>query len=524
MTLSSFHGGVQLKRHKLLSTTTPIAQCPTPPELILPLQQHIGHIAKVIVNVGDTVFKGQLIARCEGNISAPIHAPTSGTISAIEQRPIAHPSGLSHKCIVLTTDGKDQWVSEHPKKDNPLGHSSQTLVKLIQRKGIVGLGGATFPTHVKLNPGQHTLLDTLIINAAECEPYITCDDMLLREHSDNILCGAIIMRHILGVKHIIIGIETDMVAAYNAISKALEASNHHDIVIERIPSIYPTGGEKQLIKVLTGREVPSGGFPSQIGVICQNVGTAFATYQAVVYDRPLLSRIVTVTGNNLEHGQNYEVLLGTPIDFLLQQHGNIKADSSFIAGGPMMGFELKQNTAPISKGINCILVNKQEKPPTPMPCIRCGKCAEVCPASLLPQQLYWFARAKELDKAEQHHLFDCIECGACAYICPSHIPLVQYYRFAKADIQLQAVEKEKADIARDRHEARIARTEKKKAEMEAKRRKKKEALKNSESSDDKAAKKAAIAEAMARVKAKKAQQEEAKTTNEPTNNSPKEPT
>ncbi|MCK5386194.1 MAG: electron transport complex subunit RsxC [Gammaproteobacteria bacterium] len=476
-----------------------------PKKLILPLKQHIGHAAEAIVNIGDLVLKGQMIAAAKDYVSTPIHAPSSGKIIAIEKHLIPHPSGIASDCIVIETDGKEQWI-ECTTHSNYHQLEASAIRNIIRDAGIVGLGGAGFPSFIKLNPGPGNVIETLILNGAECEPYITCDAMLMQEQGRKIIDGLNIMRHALQATRCVIAVEDNKRAAHTMLVNALQEHEAEYIEVIQIPTLYPAGGEKQLIKTITGKEVPSNGLPINIGVVCHNVATAAAIATAVLEGKPLISRYVTVTGEGIEHPRNLNVLFGTPFSALIDYCGrNIKAEK-FIIGGPMMGFEVAEDNIPVIKTSNCILVQRKEtKPDYVMPCIRCGKCAEVCPAQLLPQQLYWYARAKNFDKTQDHNLFDCIECGCCSYVCPSHIPLVQYYRFAKTEIYALEQEKKKSDIARQRHEFRQFRMERKKAENEERKRQKRELLKKVSGEKDNAedAKKAAIAAAMARVKAKR---------------------
>ncbi len=504
-----FHGGLHLEAHKRASTREPILLMRVPRWIILPLQQHIGEAAEPLVRVGDHVKKGQLIARATSYVSAGVHASTSGVVHAIEPRPVPHPSGLSAPCIVIETDGKEEWSEEHLPPMEGYDHLDPVALRnRVREAGLVGLGGAAFPTAVKLNPGNEKPIDTLILNGAECEPYISCDDMLMRERAPEIVEGLRIIRHALGPKHCIIGIEDNKPEAFEALCEALGGEEAGGIRIARVPTIYPAGGERQLIKVLTGREAPSNGLPADIGVICHNVGTAVAVFHAVALGEPLLSRVVTVTGGGVSTPRNLEVLLGTPISELIEYLGGYtdKAER-LIMGGPMMGFALPSDEAPVIKGSNCILVAAEHELSTPgpaMPCIRCGDCVSVCPARLLPQQLYWFARAKDFDRAQDYALFDCIECGCCATVCPSNIPLVQYYRFAKTEIWASEREKQKADIARRRHDARLERLEREKREKAERHARKQAALKKPDTAEEDP-KKAAIKAALARSQAKKAQ-------------------
>ena len=502
-TLWQFPGGLELPGHKALSSGQPIRQASLPKRLILPLQQHIGAPATPVVQVGDKVLKGDLLASPDGFVSAPIHASTSGTVVAIEEHPVPHPSGLSALCIVLESDGEDRWRERRPHPDFDTLDPSE-LRNLIRDAGIVGLGGAGFPAFIKLNPGARTSIDTLILNGAECEPFISCDDMLMQERAEEVVLGARIMRHALNAKHCLVGIEDNKPKAIAAIRSALQRLNQPEIEVIEIPSRYPAGGEKQLIRVLTGKEVPSQGLPIDVNVVCHNVATAASIYRAVEKDEPLLSRIVTITGHAATQPQNLEVLIGTPIDEVLAQAGGDNGQAHrLILGGPMMGFELQQRHLPLTKTANCLLLATQQDAPKRQAisdCIRCGQCAQVCPMRLLPQQLYWHARAKDFEKIQDYDLFDCIECGCCSHVCPAQLPLVQFYRFAKTHIWAQEREKQLADQARERHEFRLFRQEREKEEKAARHKAKAAVAKDGD--DD--AKKAAIQAAMARAKAKKA--------------------
>ncbi|MBN1007333.1 electron transport complex subunit RsxC [Amphritea pacifica] len=467
----SFHGGIHPPENKKQSTGAPIAIAPLPSRVILPLQQHIGLPAEPVVSVGDRVLKGQLVAEAVGRISANIHASISGTVVAIEPHPVPHMSGMEAGCLIIESDGRDEWI-EHQGLEDYTQLPKQELIEYIRRAGVAGMGGAGFPTDVKLHLGDDHIVNTLIINAAECEPYITADDMLMRERADEVLGGIEIIAHLLKPLHIMVGIEDNKPQAIRALHAALDNSPLNlDIVIT--PTKYPSGGEKQLIKLLTGIEVPSGRIPADVGIVCQNIGTTTAIYRAVIHGEPLISRIVTVTGQAAGHKQNYEVRIGTRFADLLD-HSEVRREQMhrLIVGGPMMGITVINEQIPVIKTTNCLIAGTiGEMPPQPpaQACIRCGMCEQVCPAELLPQQLHWFAKGKEFEKARHHNLFDCIECGACSYVCPSNIPLVQYYRFAKAEIRKEDEEQRKADHARIRFEARLERLEREKIEKEERR-------------------------------------------------------
>lgn len=467
----AFHGGIHPPENKRQSTGGPILEAPVPERLIVPLSQHIGAPSETVVNIGDRVLKGQVIAEAMGRISVNVHAPSSGVIEAIEHRAVPHSSGMTAPCVVIRTDGLDEW-GEHKGLEDYRTVPKQELIDYIRHAGISGMGGAGFPTDVKLHLGDDHIVNTLIINSMECEPYITADDMLLRERAEDVVRGIEIIAHLLQPSHVMIGIEDNKPQAIRALEQAV-AGTHLNLDIVVVPTVYPSGGEKQLIKLLTGIEVPSGHIPADVGIVCQNVGTAAAIFEAVEKGLPLISRIVTLTGEALGHPHNMRALIGTPLETLLQAAELREKDLyRLVIGGPMMGYTVDSHQIPLIKTTNCVIAaTYEEMPPAPPanPCIRCGMCEQVCPAELLPQQLHWFAKGKEFEKAKNHNLFDCIECGACSYVCPSNIPLVQYYRFAKAEIRTEEAEERKAAHARQRFEARQERLEREKLEKEARR-------------------------------------------------------
>ena len=463
-------GGVHPPENKHQSTGLPIKPAPLPERLILPLSQHAGSPADPVVQAGDKVLKGQLIARATGFVSVPLHAPTSGTIKAIESHAIPHPSGMNDNCIVIDSDGEDRWCELNPIEDYRQTDPEQ-LVEVIRNAGIAGLGGAGFPSAIKLAPKNP--VHTLVLNGTECEPYITADDMLMRERAEQVIAGAEIMMHLLKTERCLIGIEDNKPEAVYAMRTALAQRKGQAIKVVVFPTRYPSGGEKQLIQILTGQEVPSGKLPADLGIVVQNVGTAVAVEEAVVHGRPLISRITTLTGEALQTPQNLEVLLGTPVHNLLQVTG-LKQErlKTLIMGGPMMGFTMDDAGVPVIKTSNCVIAGSDmEFPsaPPPQACIRCGMCAEACPASLLPQQLYWHAKAENHEQLKHHNLFDCIECGACSYVCPSSIPLVQYYRASKGEIRNLEARHAKSERSKVRYENRQNRLEREKAEKEARR-------------------------------------------------------
>ena len=479
--LNKFHGGIRLQGHKAESMTQGLRQSSLPTRIYLPLKQHIGETNKVLVNPGDRVLRGQLIAGSSSPISAPIHASTSGVVLEISAHPVPHPSGQSSTCIVIDVDGKDEAYTKE--LISPQNLTASELIRHIRQAGIVGLGGASFPTSAKLSRGNDLGIDCLIINGVECEPYITCDDILMQTYSEKLIAGISHLQHAFKPNSTLIGIEDDKPDAIRIMKRALAAHPLSNTTVVDIPTLYPSGGEKQLIQILTGKEIPKGKLSFNIGIMCLNVGTCVAISQAIDENQPLISRIVTLSGNGIRQPGNWEVRLGTPIRHLVDLAGGYldKEDRHhLVMGGPMMGFPLSSDRVPVVKASNNILVMQQKAVPqysgNHSECIRCSNCTDVCPAQLLPQQLYWHARAKAYDKTEEYNLLDCIECGCCSAVCPSNIPLVQYYRAAKSEVRVRHSAQFKSDRARVRFEFREKRLLRKKHQEEERRRLKREAL------------------------------------------------
>ncbi|HCO7572401.1 electron transport complex subunit RsxC [Escherichia fergusonii] len=491
-----FNGGIHPPEMKSQSNGTPLRQVPLAQRFVMPLKQHIGAEGELCVSVGDHVLRGQPLTRGRGKM-LPIHAPTSGTVVAIAPHSTAHPSARAELSVIIDADGEDRWIERDGWLDYR-NHSREELIARIHQFGVAGLGGAGFPTGVKLQGGGDKI-ETLIINAAECEPYITADDRLMQDCAAQVVEGIRILAHILQPREVLIGIEDNKPQAISMLRAVLADS--HDISLRVIPTKYPSGGAKQLTYILTGKQVPHGGRSSDIGVLMQNVGTAYAVKRAVIDGEPITERVVTLTGEAVSRPGNVWARLGTPVKHLLTDAGFCpSADQMVIMGGPLMGFTLPWLDVPVVKITNCLLApsaSELGEPQEEQGCIRCSSCADACPADLLPQQLYWFSKGQQHDKATAHNIADCIECGACAWVCPSNIPLVQYFRQEKAEIAAIRQEERRAAEAKARFEARQARLEREKAARLE--RHKKAAVQPAEKDKD------AIAAALARVKEKQTQ-------------------
>lgn len=491
--LWDFDGGIHPPEMKTQSNGTSLRQLPLPTHFIIPVKQHIGHEGELLVSSGDKVLRGQPLTFGRGRM-LPVHAPTSGTVSRIAPHTIAHPSALAEMCVFITPDGEDRWCERQPLADYQQPERSD-IINLIHQAGVAGLGGAGFPTATKLKSGIRGV-NTLIINAAECEPYITADDRLMQDCAQEVLEGSRILAWLLQSERVLIGIEDNKPQAITALKKALGKAT--DLQIRVIPTKYPSGGAKQLTKILTGLEVPHGGRSTDIGVLMQNVGTAYAVKRAVIDGEPLTERVVTLTGESVGQPGNVWGRIGTPVSHLLR-HANFTpaSEQMVIMGGPLMGFTLPTLDVPVVKITNCILApsaSETGEQPAEKSCIRCSACADACPAALLPQQLYWYSRGGDHDKAREHNIADCIECGACAWVCPSNIPLVQYYRQEKAELHAIDLETERTAQAKARFEARQQRLEREKTARESRYQQAKHSVSHKESGE--------IAAALARVKAK----------------------
>jgi len=459
--LGKLHGGLRLPAHKAPSTADPIFEVPVPGQLILPIAQHVGDPAQPIVGIGERVLRGQLVAEVDGSLGAPIHASSSGKIVAIERWPIARRNGDPGPCIVIETDGKDEPVQQ---AEVPPAYESlppATVLQMILQGGIVGLGGAVFPTAQKLMQAVTCELDYLILNGVECEPYISCDDLLMREYAAEVVSGARILMHALQLDECQIAVESDKPEALSALGEVMSQVDDKRLVLKQVPTIYPSGGEDQLVQLVTNREVPSGGLPSDIGCLVQNVGTAAAVHDWISNNHPLISRVTTVTGDGVARPMNVRARIGTTVADIVNFAGGYTENAEqLIIGGPMTGRSVTTDRVPVVKATNCILVLSETPSPGPeLPCIRCGDCAAVCPVQLLPQQLFWYACADDEKHMRSYGLTDCIECGCCDLVCPSHIPLTADFRKAKGRIRELADEKARAERARRRFEARNKRLE-----------------------------------------------------------------
>jgi len=467
--LGKLHGGLRLTAHKSASTGLSIQSPPMPGQLILPIDQHVGEPAQPLVGIGERVLKGQLLAEPAGTLGAPVHASSSGRVVAIEPWPVAGRHGDPAPCIVIECDGQDRamdsWEEPIPYAELP----AETVLQKILQGGIVGLGGAVYPTAQKLMQAVSGNLEYLILNGAECEPYISCDDMLMRECAHDIVSGAQILLHALQLDAACIVVESDKPDAIQQLAAAMTNVGDERLSLRQIPTIYPSGGEDQLVQLVTNREVPSGGLPTDAGCLVQNVGTAAAIHDWLQDGEPLISRITTITGDGIARPMNVRARIGTPVAELVEFAGGYTESARhLVIGGPMTGKSVSTDRVPLVKATNCVLVMSERPSIGPeLPCIRCGDCAAVCPVQLLPQQLFWYACADNEKQLREHGLTDCIECGCCDLVCPSHIPLTYDFRMAKARIRELEDEKARAERARRRFEARGDRLQREQREREA---------------------------------------------------------
>lgn len=443
----TFPGGVHPPEEKEHSRSKPIRKIPLPPTVTIPMIQHLGAPCKPLVKKGDRVMRGTMVGEAGGYVSAPVHASTSGKVAKVE--PVDHPFGRRILSVIIEADGEDGWEEG---ADTPQDYSKlppQEKKELIFKAGLVGMGGAAFPTHVKLSPPSHKPIDTFILNGVECEPYLTADHRLMLENPEEILKGMAIIMEILGVKRGIVGIENNKPDAIKIMEE--RASAFDGITVEGLRVKYPQGAEKQLIKALLGREVPSGGLPMDVGVVVHNVGTSFAVYEAVALRKPLIERVVTVAGDGITEPGNFLVRIGASIQVLLEEAGVRPAAARLVMGGPMMGLAQYSADTMVIKGTSGILVLMDDSLYEPHNCIRCGSCVRACPMQLIPSELSILCEGMNFVLAREKNLLDCIECGACTFVCPAKRPIVHQVKFGKAEVQRimaeekQKVEKEKAE-------------------------------------------------------------------------------
>lgn len=481
--IHGFPGGLKLQHHKQAACQHPVERPPLPPRLFIAVRQHQGDSGRLEVEPGERVLKGQPLTEAGDDFIVPEHAPTSGRIEGVTDHPAALPPGSTQRSIVLVPDGEDRWASRSSLADwneRPAGE----IVDHLHRCGLAGLGGAMFPTAAKLR-GDWSGIHTVILNGAECEPWIACDEMLMRERALDIVEGGLILARAAGADRVVIAIEDRMGAVEEKLRDARRTLDVESTVrIRKVFTIYPEGGERQIIQALTGREVPHDGLPQDLGVVVHNVGTAAAARDAVVDGKPLIERVVTVTGPGIAEPRNLLALIGTPFSHLVEAAGGYRGDvTRLVLGGPMSGTALATDEVPVTKGSNCVLAltREQTTPTQPtLPCINCGECVRVCPARLLPQTLFKLVEAGNHDAAADYDLADCIECGCCAAVCPSHIPLVDFYKHGKDELARRRLDRRRAALAKRRYEAREERLKREKEERQAKRREREEKLKRSE--------------------------------------------
>lgn len=464
--------GVHPDSHKFPAASLPVEDAGLPELMVLPLSQHVGAAAQAVVEVGQRVLRGQVIASAVGNISAPLHASTSGVVVAIGEAVMPHPSGLPDLAISIRPDGLDEWVALRG-ETYPINLESAEIARRVAEAGIVGMGGATFPSAVKLALGCRSQVDTLILNGSECEPYLSCDDRLMQEHADGVIEGARLILRATGARRALIGIEDNKPEAIVAMKVA--AHPFPEVAVVKVPSRYPMGADRQLIQTLTGIEAPADGRAADVGVVVHNVGTAYAVHRALRYGEPLIERIVTVAGGAVSAPRNLKVRIGTPLSWLFERCGGLKiAPARVVVGGPMMGIGVPSFDAPVVKGAGGVLaltaaeVGERE----PMACIRCASCVSACPVGLMPLEMASHINADALGKAEEIGLGDCLTCGACAFVCPSRIPLVQYFNHAKGELAARAREQKRLDQVRaltDAKAGRVAAEAREKAEAAARR-------------------------------------------------------
>lgn len=458
-------GGVHPEGHKTATAEKPIAMgFPLPERLYIPLQQHIGQPAEPAVKIGQRVLKGDLLAHSQGMLSAPVHAPTSGAVIDITDHPAPHPSVLPIRTVIIEADGLD----EAPKRAtpvNPMRLDPGEICTRIGTAGIVGMGGAAFPSAVKLESARQRRVHTLLINGGECEPYLTCDDRLMRERGAEIVDGVRIMLHGMQAPRAVVVVEDNKPEALGAMADA--ASPFPNVEVVEVPSRYPMGWERQLIRYVIGKEAPADKLATDVGVLIHNVATAYAVHRAIRHGEPLIRRVVTVSGGAVARPVNVEAPLGILLSELLQFCGSDPERAArLVIGGPMMGEAIPHADVPLVKGVNGLLALSPEEVASAeaQPCIRCGRCVTACPVGLLPLEMASRIRAGRFDGAVDYGLRDCIQCGSCAYVCPSNLPLVHYFKYGKGVLAARQKLQEKTEKTRKLAEARQSRIEREKRE------------------------------------------------------------
>ncbi|MEE4639906.1 MAG: electron transport complex subunit RsxC [Wenzhouxiangella sp.] len=484
--LHAFPGGLALPHHKEVSLGAPLRQCPLPDRIYVPVGQHQGESGEVLVQAGEEIAAGQPLTASEDDFQVPAHAPCAGVVMGLSRRPASDPPGSLRRCIEIRPDG-DSISAPHHKLKGWRDQAPAVIVDHLRNMGLAGMGGAVFPTAAKLR-GPWQGVHTLILNGVECEPWIACDESLMRARPGDVILGGLILAAAAGAGKVILAVEDPMVQTAALLRRAAaEAGVEDQIEVVIVPACYPEGGERQLIQTLTGLEVPQNGLPQDLGLVCHNVATAAAAFDAVERGAPLTERIVTVTGPGIAQPGNFITPVGTPAAWLIAQAGGYTDKAQrLILGGPMSGTALETDEVIITKGSNCLLVldTPAPDPDRVLPCINCGQCVEVCPASLLPQLLFRAIEGTRYEQARELALLDCIECGCCAQVCPSQLPLVDYYRHGKGELRLRDLDQRRAALARRRHEARQQRLAQEQAEREARRQARAERLREKAGAED----------------------------------------